>query len=172
MKALPLGLLLCMNMVVSAQTIDTEKSTVNFEIGNMWVNTVEGTFSNMTGSVSYSLKNPSLSSFAVCVDANTVNTGNTKRDEHLKTDDFFAVATYPQICIVSTKISSSPEGLIFTGTLTMHGVTKVITFPFTYVDQVFTGTFRINRFDYKIGEDVSTFTVDDDVEITIQCVLK
>jgi len=110
MKLLFAFLATCLSLTVSSQSIDQEKSQVNFEIGNMWINTVEGTFKKMTGSVVYSIKNPSASSFSVCVDASTVNTDSEKRDEHLKTEDFFAVDRYPTICIESSKISSSKRG--------------------------------------------------------------
>jgi len=169
MKLLFAFLATCLSLTVSSQSIDQEKSQVNFEIGNMWINTVEGTFKKMTGSVVYSIKNPSASSFSVCVDASTVNTDSEKRDEHLKTEDFFAVDRYPTICIESSKISSSKEGLKFTGTLTMLGVTKTISFPFTFDNKVLRGTFEINRSDFGLGADTGSFAVAEEVEITIEC---
>jgi len=78
MKLLFAFLATCLSLTVSSQSIDQEKSQVNFEIGNMWINTVEGTFKKMTGSVVYSIKNPSASSFSVCVDASTVNTDSER----------------------------------------------------------------------------------------------
>lgn len=172
MKLFALVFVSFFGITVSAQTIDTEKSIVTFEVDNMWLNTVEGTFSNMSGTVRYSMKNPSSGSFSVCVDAATVNTGNKKRDEHLRTEDFFDVAKHPTICIQSKSISSSPEGLRFAGTLTLLGVTKEISFPFTFSDNTLKGTFQINRSDYGLGNDTGTFAVGEEVEITIECVLK
>ncbi|MDW7692641.1 YceI family protein [Flammeovirgaceae bacterium SG7u.111] len=64
-------------LVVSAsiaQTVDSEKSIVNFKIDNMKINTVEGTFSGMNGNVNFNTNNPANSTFDVRIDASTVNT--------------------------------------------------------------------------------------------------
>lgn len=156
----------------SAQTIDTQNSKVNFEIGNMKVNTVEGTFQGMTGKIIFDPADLSTAQFEVCVDAVSVNTGSEKRDDHLRNEDFFDVEKFPTICISANSIVKKDEGFLLAGELTMHGVTKNIEIPFTFASNTFKGAFEVSRFDYLIGEDTSKFMVSEDVEISIVCVVK
>ena len=53
--------------------------------------------------------------------------------------------------------------------MTIHGVTKTVTIPFTFKNNTFEGELEINRFDYKIGEDYGTFRVGETAEVTIIC---
>lgn len=156
----------------AAQEIDTDRSVVEFEVGNLWINTVEGTFSGMSGTASFNAQQPDKARFDVCVDAASVNTGNQKRDEHLRSDDFFDVANHPKICIEISNVSPAADGYLAEGTLDMHGVAKNITIPFTATDGHLQGTFTIDRFDYEVGKDTGTFTVDDEVTVTIHCYLE
>jgi polyisoprenoid-binding protein YceI len=157
---------------LSAQSIDTKKSVVNFTTTALLVNTVEGTFSGMKGDLKFNAKNLSASKFDVCVDASSLNTENEKRDNHLKNKDFFEVEKYPKICFVSTSIERTESGFKTTGNLTMHGVTKQIEIPFTFDNNTFTGKLEINRLDFNIGGDYSNFTASKEAELEIICVLK
>lgn len=157
---------------VNAQSIVTEKSMVNFEIGNMKFKTVEGTFSGMKGEVNFNSADISGSNFEVCIDAASVNTGNKKRDDHLRNEDFFHVDKYPTICFESTSITKNGTGFVAKGNLSMHGVTKQVEIPFTYNNNTFTGTLELKRLDYKVGESTGTFMVSNPVEMTITCVVR
>lgn len=174
MKKVIIGLLLLTSIhsTISAQSIDKSNSKVSFEISNFRVNDVEGTFTGMEGKVNFDPSDLNNSSFDVCIDAASVNTGIKKRDNHLRTSDFFYVEKYPNICFKSTSISKKGDQYITTGMLTMHGVTKTVMIPFTYSGKTFTGSLKLKRKVYNIGEDTSTFTVGDDVTITIKCVVK
>ena len=154
-----------------AQTVNSEKSIVNFKIGNMKINTVEGTFSGMNGEASFNVNSPVSSAFNVCIDATTVNTNNKKRDEHLRTSDFFDTQKFSTICFKSSSISKSNGNFLVKGDLTMHGITKEVEIPFTFSNNVFMGTLSLKRLDYKIGEDTSEFMVGNDVEIEITCII-
>jgi polyisoprenoid-binding protein YceI len=55
--------------------------------------------------------------------------------------------------------------------LSMHGVSKEVTFPFTFSENQFRGTVEVNRFDYKIGEETSTTSVDEIASLEIIAVL-
>ncbi|HLV40833.1 MAG TPA: YceI family protein [Brumimicrobium sp.] len=158
---------------LTAQKIDKDKSIVNFKIGNMGgLNSVKGTFSGFSGNVVFSPHDLSSAKIDVCIDASTVNTGNKKRDNHLRTEDFFEVEKYPKICFNAKEIIKSTNGFIAKGTLKMHGVTKTVEIPLTYENNMLTGKLKVNRFDYKIGEDTGTFMVGTEAEITINCQLK
>lgn len=150
------------------QTINTEKSVVEFKIRNMGVRTVTGTFKGMEGNVNFSANNPSASEFEVCIKTATINTENKKRDEHLKGADYFDAEKYPTICFKSSQVSRTSDGYLVKGKLMLHGITKYVEFPFKYTQNVFSGSLKLNRLDYKIGGD-GTFMVGSNVELTITC---
>lgn len=155
-----------------AQTIELENSVVSFSVSNMAINKVKGTFRGMNGSINFDLNNVASSVFDVCIDAATIDTGNSKRDKHLRNEDFFGVETYPTICFKSSKIVESQRGYIVTGTLSMHGISKTIEIPFTYINNSLKGEFKVDRFDYKIGEGTGKFMVGKEISIKINATLK
>lgn len=154
-----------------AQQINTEASGISFRIGNMRINTVSGTFNGMRGTVQFDPQDLAGSSFSVCINAASVNTGNNRRDKHLKEEEYFDVEKYPDICYVSDIISQNNDGFITRGKLTIKGVTRIVSIPFVKEDNTLRGTFSINRLDYNVGEGVSTFLVSNPVEVTINCFL-
>jgi polyisoprenoid-binding protein YceI len=147
-------------------------SKVHFVIRNFGINT-GGDLAGLKGTIKVVPNNPASSSIDVTVQAGTVDTDNEKRDAHLKTDDYFDVAKYPTIHLVSTKISASstPGSYIFTGNLTIKAVTKAITFPFTTSvsngASIFAGEFSINRLDYGVGKESATMSDDVKVQLTV-----
>ena len=157
---------------VHGQSIDSENSIVSFSVSNMGFNTVKGTFKGMKGTVNFDLDNLSTSSFEVCIDASTIHTGNTKRDKHLKNEDFFEVDKYPSICFKSTQVTKTNSGYQAIGILSMHGISKRVEIPFTYNNNEFVGQFKLNRFDYKVGEGTGKFMVGKEIEIKIVSVVK
>lgn len=164
-----LGLIFCIPGF--AQEINAEKSEVSFEISNMAVRTVEGKFTGMSGTINFDPNNLEESSFSVCIDASTVNTDNEERDEHLKNEDFFDVTKYPNICFESTSIEKTEDGFLAKGKMNLHGVTLEVEIPFTYADNTFTGNLSLNRLDYKVGEETTTFMVGNEAILTIVCVV-
>lgn len=155
-----------------AQNVNTAESNVSFELSNMKWKTVEGTFTGMTGTVTIDPENLDSSSIDVCIDAATVNTGNEKRDDHLRNEDFFEVETYASICFTSTNIVKTETGYTAKGNLTMHGVTLAVEIPLSVDGKTVTGSLTVNRYDYKVGEGYGTFMIGDEVAITITCVLE
>ena len=153
------------------QTINAESSKVEFSVSNFKINTVKGSFTGMTGEVIFSSDDLSAAKFAVCIDAASVNTGNNKRDDHLKKDDFFGVETYPEICFESTSIIKTDKEYLASGNLMMHGVTKNIEIPFVYQDNKFVGDFKVKRLDYNVGKGTGGFSVGKEITIQIICVL-
>ena len=147
-------------------------SKVHFVIRNFGINT-GGDLAGLKGSIKVIPNNPAASIIDVTVQVSTIDTDNERRDNHLKTDDYFDVAKYPTIHIVSSKISSTatPGSYIFNGNLTIKGVTKPISFPFTTVvsngASVFSGEFSINRLDYGVGKESATMSDDVKVQLTV-----
>lgn len=157
---------------LNAQPINKEKSVVEFEIENMYISSVDGTFSGFSGEVDFDTEKIWESKIDVCIDASTVDTGNKKRDKHLRTEDFFHVEKYPKICFTSSNIYNTSTGIVAKGELQMHGVTKTVKIPLTYENKILEGSLNISRYDYNIGNDTGTFTIGEEVEIKIKCVLK
>ncbi|MFK7949551.1 MAG: YceI family protein [Saprospiraceae bacterium] len=175
MKSYMLGIFTILFMVtLGKQEINSVDSGVTFEVGNMKINTVEGSFKGMKGDVNFNPKDLKNSSFEVTIDAATVDTDNNKRDEHLKNKDFFEVEKYPTIKFKSDAIvRSKKEGYhIAKGKLTIHGVSKDVKIPFTHKSGIFEGTLKVNRFDYNVGKATSTFMVSDEVTVKIICKTK
>ncbi|WP_250432953.1 YceI family protein [Hanstruepera flava] len=154
---------------VNAQTINADKSEVKFKINGGGIFTVKGTFTGMQGDFNFNTSDVSGSSFDICIDATTINTKNNKRDEDLRSADFFDVEKYETICYKSNTVTKTNDGYQTTGEMTIHGVTKTVTIPFTFKNNTFEGELEINRLDYNIGEDYGTFRVGETAEVTIIC---
>ena len=107
--------------------IDPVHSSAQFSVRHMMVSNVRGEFAKVTGTVVYDPKNPKASSVEATIDATSINTHEHKRDDQLKSPDFFDVAKYPTLTFKSTKVEPAGEyKLRVTGDLTIHGVTKQV----------------------------------------------
>ncbi|WP_417608074.1 YceI family protein [Owenweeksia hongkongensis] len=173
MKALFLSILITISFLAKGQKIETSSSKIIFEISNFGINTVEGEITGMTGTVD--LKKGEVD---VCVKPATVSTGIEKRDDHLKTTDFFNVDKYPEICFVSSKLENTDKGYLATGRLTLHGQTKTVKIPLAVSasgsQTILKGEFDVNRFDYGLGAEAydGTFQVGEIAKVKITCVVK
>lgn len=156
---------------IHAQKINTGASKVSFSVSNLKVNTVDGTITGMKGDVVFNEAKPEKSSFNVSINVNTIETGIEKRDNHLKNEDFFEVSKYPTISFRSSDVVKTSSGYKTTGTLTIKDVSRKITIPFDVSGNTLKGNISINRKTYHVGTDVSTFTVGEDIAVTIVCVL-
>jgi polyisoprenoid-binding protein YceI len=107
--------------------VDPVHSTVQFAIRHMMISTVRGEFTKYTGTATGDPSAPAGAAIEATIVASSIDTRNEKRDGHLKSPDFFDVATYPTITFKSTKIEVvGPGKAKVTGDLTMHGVTKAV----------------------------------------------
>jgi polyisoprenoid-binding protein YceI len=108
--------------------IDSSHSAAHFSVRHMMVSDVRGTFEKVTGTVNLDDKEPSKSEVDVKIDVASLETRDDKRDEHLKSPDFFDAANHPQITFKSTQIKKAGKDKYkVTGDLTMKGVTKPVT---------------------------------------------
>ena len=164
--------LISISHFIEAQTINSERSKVNFSLKNMGIRTVEGNFTGMKGNVSFEENDLSVCTFDVCIDAASVDTDNQKRDDHLRKDDFFGVGQFPTICFVSESVSKSKKGYLANGKLTMHGITKSVEIPFTFDGSTFVGNFEVKRKDYGVGNSYGNFMVGNRVKVEIVCVVE
>jgi polyisoprenoid-binding protein YceI len=160
---------------VSAQYKPVEKgSEVKFKVRNFGFN-VGGSFSGLDGTIQFDPDNPGTAAFDVSIDANTINTDNNSRDNHLREDTYFDVKNYPRIHFVSTKVTgSNKKGTFFIfGKLTIKKETKEISFPFTAEPSdngyLFQGGFKINRHDFSVG---GSSTISDSVDLILSILAK
>lgn len=107
--------------------IDSAHSGASFSVKHMMVSNVKGQFSKVAGTISYDEKNPTATMVEATIDVTTINTNEPKRDTHLKSADFFDVEKFPAMTFKSKKAVKGGRGLLLTGDLTMHGVTKEVT---------------------------------------------
>jgi polyisoprenoid-binding protein YceI len=107
--------------------IDPSHSSLQFSVRHLMVSNVRGAFTGVHGTVIYDPANPTQSKVEATIDADTIKTNDEKRDEHLKSAEFFNVAEFPEITFRSTKILKKEENSFsVTGDLTLHGVTKPV----------------------------------------------
>ncbi len=109
--------------------IDPNHSTVGFAVNHMVINTVHGKFDEFTGSVT--LDNNSLQAGTATIQTKSINTGIERRDNDLKSPNFFDAAKYPAITFQSKRAEKKGDETILAGDFTMHGVTKEISLPVT-----------------------------------------
>lgn len=158
--------LLIVSTTAFAQTKSISNAKVSFEIKNLGIKT-GGTIGGVQGTIAFDPAALATSKIEATADVNTINTDNDMRDEHLKKDDYFDVQKYPKIGLSSVSFKKA-NGNNFTGqfNLTLKGKTKMVEVPFTYADNSFKGSFKINRRDFSIGG--SSMTMGDEVTINFE----
>ena len=109
--------------------VDASHSSVDFSIRHL-VGRTKGRFGDFSGTITYDAAKPDSSSFSGTIQVASIDTGNERRDGHLKNADFFEAETYPTITFESTEVTSTGENTLdVKGKLTMHGTTKEVTLP-------------------------------------------
>jgi polyisoprenoid-binding protein YceI len=112
-------------------SVDAAHSEIGFSVRHLGSGKTRGKFTEFTGAVSADPKNLAKSSVSFTVQAKSIDTANSARDTHLRGPDFFDVEKFPTLTFVSTKVERSGAGYRATGKLTIHGVTRQVSFPFT-----------------------------------------
>ncbi len=164
----------CSVAQVSLAPVD-DGSKVHFVIKNFGINT-GGDFSGLKGIIKFDPVNFGASVFDVSIDAKTVDTDNSSRDEHLRKAEYFDVATYKTISFKSTKVvRSKVAGRFYVyGNLTIKGVTKPVEFGFGATPKeggiVFDGEFEVNRRDFGVGG--SSISLSDKLTVSLSVFAK
>jgi polyisoprenoid-binding protein YceI len=168
----------------STWNIDPDHSNVGFKVRHLMVSNVKGNFDKHTGTVEINDQDITKSRVEVSIDTNSVNTNVQKRDEHLRSADFFDVAKYPTMTFVSKKVAKAGEDkLKVTGDLTLHGVTKQVVLdvegpskeskdPWGSIRKGATATTKINRKDFGLAWNKALETggvaVGEEITITLE----
>ncbi|WP_437999367.1 YceI family protein [Sorangium sp. So ce185] len=108
-------------------TIDASHSSVSFSVRHMMISNVRGGFAGVAGEVTYDPRRPEASRVSATIDAASIHTREDKRDEHLRSADFFDVEAHPTITFVSRSVRRRGEGLDIVGDLTIRGVSREVT---------------------------------------------
>jgi polyisoprenoid-binding protein YceI len=166
-------------------TIDPAHSTIGFSVKHMMFTTVHGRFGGVGGTIRVDDDRPHDATVDIEIDTATIDTGDAKRDEHLRSADFFDAGTYPTIAFRSTRVEPisplSPDRWRVVGDLTIHGVTRAIelvaeqtgrgTSPMGTVVTGFEAMAKISRKDFgmefNVPLDGGGFLVGDEVKISV-----
>lgn len=120
-----------------AWEIDAAHSQITFAVKHMMISTVRGNFKVFGGKLHIDPDNAQNSYVDATADAASVDTRDANRDAHLRSPDFFDAEQFPVIAFKSKKIEGvGGSDYMVTGDLTMHGVTKEVTFKAVYGGQL------------------------------------
>lgn len=156
MKILLLVAALLAAQTTHAQSLKTDasKSKVSFSIKNFGLKT-DGTLTGLQGNIEIDPANSEPKAITLSVDANTIDTDNKMRDNHLRKAEYFDVAKFPRLTFIATSFSKTASGYLVKGNLTIKGTSKNIEVNCTTTREnnglLFKGSFSINRRDFKVG---------------------
>jgi polyisoprenoid-binding protein YceI len=142
-------------------TIDPTHTRIGFVARHAMVTKVRGAFNEFTGSARIDGENPERSTVELVIKAGSIDTRNADRDGHLRSNDFLKMDEYPEITFRSTGVQATGDDEYdVTGDLTVKGVTRPVTVPFTFEGQAtdpfgnsrigLEGRTTINRQDFGI----------------------
>ena len=163
--------------------LDPVHSVAEFKVKHMMISNVKGQFHGLTGLLVLDESNVANSRVEATIDATTITTRDPQRDGHLKSPDFFDVEKHPTLSFLSTSVKrTGDDELAMTGDLTIHGVTRQVTFnvegptppnkdPWGNTRVGLSATTKINRKDFGLTWNTALETggilVGDEVTITL-----
>lgn len=142
---------------------------VSFSVRNLGL-TVQGRFTDFTGSFEFDKHHPEKSHFQSTVKTASLETGISLRDKHLKKEEYLSIDNFPEMMFKSKSVSRSSDNKFkMVGTLVIKDKEKEISFPFkatsTKGGYHFEGEFKIDRRDFGVGG--NSLTISDDVTIRL-----
>ena len=159
-------------------TVDKAHAKVGFTVSHMVINDVDGMFKTFDATITSTKPDFSDAVFSMTAQTASINTDNDKRDEHLKSPDFFDASKNPTVSFVSKSIKKiSKDKYTLKGDLTMHGVTKSVSLDLIYKGTIthpmtkkpmaaFAISGKVKRTDFKIGESMPSAMIGDDITIS------
>jgi polyisoprenoid-binding protein YceI len=137
-------------------TIDPGHSHIGFTVRHLVIATIRGHFATFTGDLRIHPHDTTQSSVMVQIDAASIESGNTRRDNAVRGDNFLAVNEHPRITFKSTRIERVGSGWLAHGELAIKGTVRIVSIPFTFAvtpDRQLlaaSGALVINRDDFGI----------------------
>lgn len=158
-----------------AWQVDAAHSSVTFRVMHMESSWTYGRFNELAAELAYDEGAPSASAISFTVKAESIDTGNAKRDQHLKGPDFLNARQFPEIAFRSRSVKVDGAAAQVAGDLTLHGVTKPVTAAVRKVGSGkgrkgealagFEAAFTVKRSDFGMTHMVGP--VGDEVAITV-----
>jgi polyisoprenoid-binding protein YceI len=158
---------------------DPNHSEVDFTITHMSVSKVHGRFGEVKATIVYNEADVTKSTVTATIGVETVDTGVDQRNTHLKSPDFFDVASMPTATFTSTSVAKNGNNLAVTGNLTLHGVTKPVVLnvegptsavadPKGRMHAGFSATTKLDRTEFNIGPKFAAAMLGDEVALNIE----
>ena len=157
---------------------DSAHSEVGFSIKHLGISNVRGRLGKVEATIVYDDKDITKSTVNATIDVSGLDTGNSSRDNDIKSDSYFSVEKFPSATFVSTSVAKGGSGLQISGNLTVRGITKPVVLdvegpstPITGMDKKphagFSASTTIHRTDFEVGAKTPTAVLSDEVKITI-----
>lgn len=157
--------------------IDTVHSKVGFTASTLLFD-VDGEFEKFVVEIEGDPSKPESVSIRATIDVASIDTQNAKRDDHLRSPDFFHAEKHPQITFKSSRVRKKGDQLIITGTLSMRGKDKVVAIPFKVAEgkngagvqtKTYKGKLTIDRNDFGVGSDsvAAKISLEDEVDLKL-----
>ncbi|KLN60335.1 hypothetical protein WH96_13820 [Kiloniella spongiae] len=188
MKALPVGLAaLAMSLSVSMANaakydIDPTHSFINFKTKHLGFSWLSGTFNKISGTVDFDAAGGADQKVNLTIDTTSLDTNHAERDKHLRSPDFFDVEKYPTATFVSTGYSGDANGGKLSGDLTLHGVTKNISFDVTKIGEGddpwggyragFEGSYTLKRKDFGMDFNLGPAAEEVQIDLFVEAIKK
>lgn len=141
-------------------SVDVPHTQIHFSVAHLMVFKVRGSFTDFSGEINIDTTNKTLVSAQATINVASIDTRDAKRDEHLKSADFFDVANHPNITFVSQSVTGKADAITVVGDLTIKEITKEIILTGTYTGEIvdpwgnvragFTATGKIDRGDFGL----------------------
>jgi polyisoprenoid-binding protein YceI len=157
--------------------VDPVHSGVSFKIQHVGLSSVHGRFNEFSGTFTIDPGDAAKCSFEMTIKAESVDTNNKQRDTHLRGPDFFNAKQFPSITFKSTSVKAIDGGYDVKGDLTMHDVTKPVTFslkggktaefPKGVKRTGYSGELTIKRSEFEVGKPDFAAALGDEVHVSI-----
>ena len=116
--------------------VDKAHTNVGFRVAHLVVAKTTGSFNDFDASFTYDAENMGSFSLTATIQVASIDTNNDRRDNHLRSADFFDVENHPTMTFTSTSLMMGEDGVVVVGDLTIRGVTQQIELPITIIGPV------------------------------------
>jgi polyisoprenoid-binding protein YceI len=177
------ALILSMGLANAAiYDVDASHTNVGFTVKHMMITNVNGNFATYDANIDFDPATKTFKTFSAIVETNSINTGIEKRDDHLRSEDFFASEKFPKMTFEMTSYKADGDDGEMKGNLTIRGITKPVTLKVEDIGTIkdfknqnrvgFSLKGKINRMDYDLkwnkALELGGVAVAEEVKITVE----
>lgn len=177
-----LSLFAALGLSATPFTLDNSHSSVGFSVKHLMITNVKGSFKEYSGEIDFDLASKTFNVFKGVIKTVSIDTGIEKRDNHLRSEDFFLANKYPEMTFMMKSYKSDGDEGVMIGDLTIRGVTKEVEMEVEDLGVIkdlkgnnrvgFTLKGKINRMDYGLkwnkALEFGGVAVSETVKITIE----